>query len=67
VRGVETGRDYQVELRLLEPDTRKVLSTYTRSFQSELDQAQGSPDRPLVVGPGYAPNPALGRESAVDR
>jgi hypothetical protein len=55
VRGVKAGRDYRVEVRLLEPGGR-VLATYARTFRSDLDQAV-LPGRAPVVGPGYQPAP----------
>lgn len=55
VRGVRAGRDYRVEVRLLEPG-RKVFASYARTFRSELDQAV-LPEKAPVVGPGHQPAP----------
>jgi hypothetical protein len=54
VRGVRAGRDYRVEVRLIDPADGRVLATYARSFRSEVDQSV-LPERPPVVGPGHAP------------
>jgi hypothetical protein len=55
VRGVQAGRDYRVEVRLLEPGGR-LLATYARNFRSDVDQ-EVLPERAPVVGPGYQPAP----------
>lgn len=55
VRGVRAGRDYRVEVRLLEPGG-KVLAAYARTFRSDVDQSV-LPERSPVVGPGYQPAP----------
>ena len=55
VRGVRAGRDYRVEVRLLEPGGR-LLATYARAFRSDVDQ-EVLPERAPVVGPGYQPAP----------
>jgi hypothetical protein len=55
VRGVKAGRDYRVEVRLLEPGGR-LLASYARTFHSDVDQ-EVLPERAPVVGPGYQPAP----------
>lgn len=55
VRGVQAGRDYRVEVRLLEPGGR-LLATYARTFRSDVDQ-EVLPERAPVVGPGYQAAP----------
>ena len=55
VRGVRAGRDYRVEVRLLEPGGR-LLATYARTFRSDVDQ-EVLPERAPVVGPGHQPAP----------
>jgi len=55
VRGVQAGRDYRVEVRLLEPGGR-LLATYARNFRSDVDQ-EVLPERAPVVGPGHQPAP----------
>jgi hypothetical protein len=56
VRGVQAGRDYRVEVRLLDPADRRVIATYARTFRSDVDQAV-LPERAPVVGPGHQPAP----------
>ena len=56
VRGVQAGRDYRVEVRLLDPADRRVIATYARTFRSDVDQ-EVLPERAPVVGPGYQPAP----------
>jgi hypothetical protein len=57
VHGVKTGRDYRVELRLLDAANGHVIATIARSFRSDVDQAV-LPENPPVVGPGYQAAPA---------
>ena len=54
VRDVVAGRDYRVEVRLIDPAERRVFATYARSFQSDVDQSV-LPERSPVVGPGHQP------------
>jgi hypothetical protein len=56
VKGVKKDKDYRVEMRLLDKPRGTVLASISRSFRSTADQA-AFPDKPLVVGPGYTPNP----------
>jgi hypothetical protein len=56
VRGVQAGRDYRVEVRLLDPQSGRVLAIYARTFRSDVDQSV-LPERAPVVGPGYQPAP----------
>ena len=56
VRGVQAGRDYRVEVRLLDPADRRVIATYARTLRSDVDQAV-LPERAPVVGPGHQPAP----------
>lgn len=62
LQGVRKGRDYQVVVRLLDRD-RAVLQEERLVYRSKLDQSV-LPKAPLVVGPGYAPNPAGSASSA---
>ncbi len=57
LQGVRAGRDYQVVLRLLDPEHEEFAS-YRKSFRSSVDQ-NVLPATPPVVGPGYqrAPPP----------
>lgn len=56
VEGVKAGRDYRVELRLIDGASGRVRATYARTFRSDVDQSV-LPERPPVVGPGYQPAP----------
>jgi hypothetical protein len=57
LQGVVADRDYQVELRLLDPADRHQLASYRKSFRSTMGQ-DVLPKRPLTIGPGYQRNPA---------
>jgi len=57
VHGVKAGRDYRVELRVLDAANGRVMASIARTFHSDVDQAV-LPERPPVVGPGYQPAPA---------
>ncbi|MDH3230138.1 MAG: hypothetical protein OEN55_10125 [Alphaproteobacteria bacterium] len=59
VEGVVAGRDYRVELRLIDPDDGSLIAAYSRSFRSELDQDM-LPPAPTTIAPGYQPNPESG-------
>lgn len=56
VRGVEAGRPYRVDVRVLSRQGDAVLWTHSFEVRSQLFD-QVLPDRPLTVGPGYARNP----------
>ncbi len=58
VTGIKAGRDYQVEVRLINPDSNEVFARYSKSFHADIDQ-DILPEKPPVVGPGYQPNPEL--------
>jgi hypothetical protein len=58
VTGIVKDRPYKVSLSLVENGTGREIDRITRTYTSTVDAAQ-VPDAPLVVGPGYAPNPAL--------
>jgi hypothetical protein len=55
VQGVKANRDYQVELRLIDPANQHVIATYAKTFRSDVDQSI-LPERPTVIGPGHQPN-----------
>lgn len=56
VTGIRKGVDYHVTVEVKRPDGT-VLGAFSRTYQSDLDQAI-LPAVPLVIGPGYEPNPA---------
>jgi hypothetical protein len=55
--GIVKDKPYQVTVRLLDKDGKE-LQRIDKPFKSNLDQSI-LPEKPLVVGPGYAPNPEL--------
>jgi hypothetical protein len=56
--GIVKNHKYKVELRVIEAGTSKVLASYANSYFTHVDQ-KTLPDEPLVLGPGYAPNPEV--------
>ena len=56
------GAPYQVTIRLLDKDGKE-LQRIERPYKSNLDQAI-LPEKPLVVGPGYTPNPDLQKKDS---
>ena len=58
VTGIKAGRNYQVEVRLINSDSNEVFARYSKSFHADVDQ-DILPEKPPVVGPGYQPNPAV--------
>jgi hypothetical protein len=59
VRGVEAGRPYKVEVRVLDRlETGELWSTRL-DFASQISD-RNMPDKPLTIGPGYHSNPGIG-------
>jgi hypothetical protein len=58
VKGVAKDRPYKVSLALVEQATGREIESIARTYTNTADPAM-MPDGPLVVGPGYTPNPAL--------
>ena len=56
--GILRNHRYKVELRVIEAGTAKVLASYANSYFTDVDQ-KTLPDKPLVLGPGYTPNPEV--------
>ncbi len=56
VKGIKAGRDYRVEVRLIDPGNNEVFARYSKTFHADVDQ-DILPEKPPVVGPGYQPNP----------
>lgn len=56
LKGIRAGHPYKVSLRLLDPQSGKTYATYEKTFHTDVDQSE-VPEKPLVVGPGYAKNP----------
>ena len=57
VRGVEKDKPYGVAVRVLDREGKTELFREQLSIRSQISDAI-VPDKPLVIGPGYAPNPA---------
>jgi hypothetical protein len=57
LRGIVKDKEYRTVLRVVSADGKE-LASYTRSYHTDVDQAS-LPDKPLVIGPGYTPNPDL--------
>ena len=57
LQGIEKDHEYKAVMRLIDP-AGKELARYERSFHTDVDQST-LPPKPLVVGPGYEPNPEL--------
>lgn len=55
VKCVKANREYKVSMRVVDADG-KLLQTIERKMISNTDQSV-MPDKPLVVGPFYDPNP----------
>jgi hypothetical protein len=60
VRGVKAGKPYHVRIRLLDYTRTKLIWTGEKDFVSQIDDTV-VPDMPLTIGPGYFPNPELGK------
>lgn len=58
LHGVKKDHDYQAVMRVLDGKSGAELARYSKTFRSDVDQAS-LPDKPLVIGPGYTPNPEL--------
>jgi len=59
VRGVEAGRPYKVEIRVLDRQETAELWSTSLDFTSQISD-ENMPDKPLTIGPGYARNPEAG-------
>jgi hypothetical protein len=57
LKGIQKDKPYAVSIRLLDK-SGKELQRIDKPFHSTLDQSI-LPDKPLVVGPVYTPNPEL--------
>ncbi|MGN6466420.1 MAG: hypothetical protein ACTHLP_13155 [Rhizobiaceae bacterium] len=56
IHGVVGGRPYKVEIRVYDREKTKLIWSTTRDFKSDLDD-NVVPKKPVVIGPGYTPNP----------
>ncbi len=60
VRGVEAGKPYHVEIRIIDREERRLLWSHGMDFSSQIGD-EAVPAAPLTIGPGYARNPDLPR------
>lgn len=60
LKGIHANQPYDVTVRLVSADG-KTLQTIDKKFVSDVDQSILA-DKPLTIGPGYTPNPALGHD-----
>jgi hypothetical protein len=58
LKGIVRDHKYKVELRVIAAGGGAVLASYDHSYYTDVDQ-KTLPDKPLVLGPGYAPNPEV--------
>lgn len=56
VRGVEAGKPYHVAIRVFDREEQNLLGMQSLDFTSKISD-DVVPDKPLVIGPGYTPNP----------
>ncbi len=57
LKGIKANTDYAVTVRLISADGKEI-EKIDKTLHSDLDQSILG-DKPLTVGPGYTPNPAL--------
>lgn len=58
IHGVVGGKPYKVVIRVFDRERTQLIWSTTRNFKSDLDD-NVVPKKPLVIGPGYTPNPNL--------
>jgi hypothetical protein len=58
LKGIVKDHKYRVELRVIASGSDEVLASYVNSYHTDVNQAS-LPDKPLVLGPGYTPNPEV--------
>lgn len=63
VRGVEAGKPYHVDIRVLDRDEAHVLWSHATEFRSQISD-DVVPDVPLTIGPGYMRNPQADKRKA---
>jgi hypothetical protein len=56
LKGIRKEVPYKVVVNILDRRGGEVIERLERTFKSDIDQSI-MPDGPLVVGPGYTPNP----------
>jgi hypothetical protein len=58
VHGVVANKPYHVTIRIYDRERKELIWSTTRSYKSDLDDSV-VPKKPVVIGPGYTPNPDL--------
>lgn len=58
IHGVVAGKPYHVEIRIYDREKKNLIWTTSRDYKSDLDD-NVVPKKPVVIGPGYTPNPDL--------
>jgi hypothetical protein len=58
IHGVVGGKPYKVVIRIYDREKTQLIWSTTRDFRSDLDD-NVVPKKPVVIGPGYTPNPNL--------
>ena len=58
IHGVVGGKPYKVVIRVYDREKTQMIWSTTRDFKSDLDD-NVVPKKPVVIGPGYTPNPDL--------
>lgn len=56
IHGVVGGKSYKVDIRIYDRERKKLIWSASRNFKSDLDDTV-VPKKPVVIGPGYTPNP----------
>jgi hypothetical protein len=56
LKGIEKDVPYKVVVKILDEPGGEVVVRLERMFKSDIDQSI-MPDGPLVIGPGFTPNP----------
>jgi hypothetical protein len=62
LKGIQKNVPYKVVVRVLDGPGGQPIERIERSFKSDIDQSI-MPEGPLVIGPGYTPNPEMGGTS----
>jgi hypothetical protein len=58
IHGVVGGKPYKVDIRIYDRERTKLIWSTSRDFKSDLSD-DVVPKKPVVIGPGYTPNPDL--------
>lgn len=56
LKGIEKDVPYKVVVKILDEPRGEVIERLERTFKSDIDQSI-MPEGPLVIGPGFTPNP----------